>query len=406
MASKPVSRRHFMVATGLAAAAGVMSSRAVFGANDRIAIGLIGTGDRCVALTRELAALKDSHNVTITAVCDVWRPNREAAAKRVEQSFGAKPFATSRYEEIITRADVDAVVIATPDFSHTPIMIDALTAKKDVYCEKPMSLDVDKANTAVDLARAHACVVQVGTQRRSEGRWKGARDFIASGKLGRVSRISAANHFNHARWARDVANCKAEDVDWEAYLAQREMRPFDPNLLRRWHLYTMCTNGISGLWMTHLIDAAHMVMGSSYPRAAAALGGIYVWQDGREHTDTFHALLDYPEEYLFSWGMGLGNGAGTHYTVHGEHGAIDLEAMTVSDAGGRERNPALQGKLEAPPDENHMANWVDCMRSREKPNADIAFGHQHSVATIMAAEALHKGHRMRYDPEQRRVFPG
>jgi predicted dehydrogenase len=149
-----------------------------------------------------------------------------------------------------------------------------------------------------------------------------------------------------------------------------------------------------------------MVMGSTYPRSATALGGIYVWQDGREHTDTFHALLDYPEQFLFSWGMGLGNGAGSHYTVHGEHGTIDLETMTVSDAGGRERNPALKGNLESPPDANHMANWIDCMRSREKPNADILFGHQHSVATIMAAAALETGQRMRYDPEARRIQPG
>ena len=83
---------------------------------------------------------------------------------------------------------MDAVVIATPDFAHTPIMIEALQAGKDVYCEKPMALELDNANKALDLARANKRVVQIGTQRRSEGRWKGARDFVASGKLGHVSR--------------------------------------------------------------------------------------------------------------------------------------------------------------------------------------------------------------------------
>ncbi len=405
MTSSPISRRQFIAASGVAAGAGLLSNRAAFGANDRISIGIIGTGSRGAALFREIAKLKESHNVTISAVCDVWRPNREGAAKRVEEVFGAKPFTTSRFGEVLARDDVDAVVIATPDFGHTPIMIEALKANKDVYVEKPMSLDVEKANEAVNRARANGCVVQVGTQRRSEGRWQGAHDFIASGKLGHVSRI-AANNFNHARWARNVSDCKEEDVDWEAYLFNREMRPFDPNLLRRWHFYKMCTNGIAGLWLPHLIDAAHMVMGSTYPRSATALGGIYVWDDGREHTDTFHALLDYPEDYLFSWGMGLGNAAGTHYTVHGEHGTIDLEAMTVSDAGGRKKNPELEGKLDAPSDQNHMANWVDCMRSRERPNADIAYGHMHAVATIMAAEALHTGNRMRYDVEARRMHAG
>ena len=406
MASPSFSRRQFMAATGLAASAGVFGIRPAFGANERISVGLIGTGDRCSAHLRELAKLKDSHNVTVTAVCDVWRLNREGAAKRVEEAFGVKPFATSRFGEVLLRDDVDAVVIATPDFGHTPIMIEALKANKDVYVEKPMSLEVEKANEAVDLTRANKRVVQVGTQRRSEGRWYGAHDFIAAGKLGHVSRIDAANNFNQPRWARNVGNCKEEDVDWDAYLFNREMRPFDPNLLRRWHLYKMCTNGISGLWLPHLIDAAHMVMGSTYPRSAVALGGIYVWHDGREHTDTFHALLDYPEDYLFSWGMGLGNSAGSHYTVHGALGTLDLEAMTVSDEGGRERNPKLQGKLEAPPDQNHMANWLDCIRSRELPNADIAYGHMHAVATIMAAAALETGQRMRYDVAERRLYAG
>ena len=408
MTETSLSRRGFctLAASGLAVGAGMVLNRTAFGANERIRVGLIGTGDRCGAHIQDLGKLRDSHNVEITAVCDVWKLNRESAAARVEKLFGRKPFQTSRFGELLARNDVDAVLVATPDFAHTPIMIEALKAGKDVYVEKPMSLTVEEANEALDLARRNERVVQVGTQRRSEGRWKAARKFLASGQLGQVTRISAANCFNHARWARDFSNCKEEDVDWDTYLFNRSKVPFDPRLLRRWHLYKMCTNGLSGLWMSHLVDAAHNVMGAAYPTSAVALGGIYVWKDGREHTDVFHALLDYPEGFLFDWAMSLTNAAGTHYTIHGRYGTMDLEQLTYSGDGGEEGKQAAAGTLESVPDDNHMANWLDCIRSRQRPNADIEFGHQHSVATIMAANALETGQRMRYDRDQRKMFPG
>ena len=399
------SRRGFLASSGLALGAGMINLTAA-GANERIRIGLIGTGNRCVAHIRSLANLRESHQVEVAAVCDVWRPNREGAAGAVEKAFGGKPFQTSRFGEVLARSDIDAVVIATPDFAHTPIMNEALKAGKDVYVEKPMSLTVEEANEALDLAREHGRIVQAGTQRRSEGRWSAARDFIATGKLGHVSRVSASNCFNQPRWARDYSDCVEADVDWDAYLFNRPMVPFDPRLLRRWHLYRMCTNGSSGLWMTHLVDAAHMAMGSTYPNSAVAHGGNYVWKDGREHTDVFHALIDYPEGYLFDWCMSLTNASGTHYTVHGRYGTLDPENQTYSGAGGEEGKQVEDGKLDAGPDGDHMANWLDCIRSRERPIADIAFGHQHSVATIMAAEALHSGQRMRYDRGERRIFAG
>ena len=406
METSPLSRRGFLAASGLAVGAGMVLHRSAFGANDRISVGMIGTGDRAGSHIGELGNLREAHKVEIAAVCDVWRPNRESAAARVEKIFGKKPFQTSRFGELLARKDIDAVVIATPDFAHTPIMIEALKAGKDVYVEKPMSQTIEEANEAMDLARKNQRIVQAGTQRRSEGCWKAARKFLASGQLGQVTRVSSANNFNEPRWARDFSNCKEEDVDWDAYLFNRPKVAFDPHLLRRWHLYKMCTNGISGLWMSHLVDAAANVMAASYPNSAVALGGIYMWKDGREHTDVFHALLDYPEGFLFDWGMGLTNGAGTHYTIHGRYGTLEPEKLAYSGDGGEKGKEVAAGKIEPVPDENHMANWLECIRSRKRPNADIEFGHQHSVATIMAAAALETGQRMRYDRDQRKILPG
>ncbi|MCK5863110.1 MAG: Gfo/Idh/MocA family oxidoreductase [Candidatus Hydrogenedentes bacterium] len=406
MTPPAISRRKFLAASGAALTAGMTLNRAAFGANERLSIGVIGTGNRAGALMADLAKLRDSHNLAVTAVCDVWRINRENAAHRVERWFNKAPFSTSRFQDILAREDIDAVVIATPDFAHTPIMLEALKAGKDVYVEKPMALDIDNANLAVDLARQYDRVVQVGTQRRSEGRWKAAHKFLSGGDLGHVSRISASNAFNHPRWARDYADCKQKDVDWEAYLFNRPMVDFDPKLLRRWHLYKMCTNGISGLWMVHLIDAATIITGASYPNSAVAHGGLYVWKDGREHNDVFHALIDFPEGFLFDWSMNLTNAAGSHYNIHGRYGTMDLNALTYSGAGGEEGKEIKAGKLTPEPDQNHMANWIDCIRSRQRPNADIEYGHQHAVATIMTAKALHTGQRQRYDQEKRSIYAG
>jgi predicted dehydrogenase len=406
MESTPLSRRGFLAASSLAVGAGMILPRAALGANDRIRVGMIGTGDRAGAHIGDIGKMKESHNIEIAAVCDVWKPNRESSAARVEKLFGKKPFATSKFGELLARNDVDAVVIATPDFGHTPIMIEALKAGKDVYVEKPMSLTIDEANEALDLARKNDRVVQAGTQRRSEGCWKASHAFIASGQLGQVTRISAANNVNEPRWARDFDNCKEADVDWDAYLFNRPKVAFDPRLLRRWHLYKMCTNGLSGLWMAHLIDAAHILMGATFPNSAVAHGGLYMWKDGREHADVFHALLDYPEGFLFDWCMGLTNSAGNHYTVHGRNGTLDPEKLTYSGDGGAGDKKLADGKVDPIPNENHMANWIDCMRSRKRPNADIEFGHQHAAATIMAANAFEAGQRMRYDREQRRIYPG
>jgi predicted dehydrogenase len=157
--------------------------------------------------------------------------------------------------------------------------------------------------------------------------------------------------------------------------------------------------------MSHYADLVHMLTGAQYPASAVAHGGIYVWKDGREHTDTFHALLDYPEGFLFSWSMGLGNSAGSHFTVHGAKGTMDLDKWTVSPEGGL--NSELQpASITGEPGPSHMENWLTCLRSRQRPNADIQFGHQHTVATVLAAKALQSGQRQKYDLQRRAIIAG
>jgi predicted dehydrogenase len=388
--------------SGLATTAAVAKGRRI-GPNDRISIGIIGCGGRGSALMQDIQAVAKDRNAEITAVCDVWKVNLNTAAAKTKEWFGKQPRTSTRFGDVLALKDVDAVVIATPDFGHTPIMIAALKASKDVYVEKPMSMEIGEANEALDLARKNERVVQVGTQRRSEGRFKGAAKEFATGVLGKLNRISAAMNVNHARWARPYNDCKPDDVDWDAFLFNRPKRPFEPSLLRQWHFYKLCTNGLSGLWMAHYSDSVHMVTGSKYPTSAVAHGGIYVWKDGREHTDTFHALIEYPEGYLMSWGMGLGNSYGVHFNLCGTEAMMDLEKWTISGEGGVGVKKMPARKIEAEANESHMGNWLECIRSRKQPNADIQYGHQHAVATIMAAAALETGRKHLYDVQKRRM---
>lgn len=374
------------------------------GANDRIAIGIIGAGDRASAHIREILALSQKHNVHIGAVCDVWQKNLQSACATVKRQSGQEPRPFTRFADLLALAEIDAVLIATPDFSHGPILVAALEAGKDIYIEKPMTIDVASANKALDLTRAKERIVQAGTQRRSDGLHRGAAKFIATGALGQISRVSAAMNFNHARWARRYDDCKEADVDWEAYLSNLPKRSFDAKLLRRWQLQRECTNGLAGLWMTHYADAVHLLTGAKRPSNAVALGGIYVWKDGRDHTDTFHALLEYPEGFLFDWGMGLGNATGVHFTVHGTKATLDVERWAVSPEGAGARAEAT--KVVAEPNASHVENWLECLRSRKRPNADIEYGHQHAIATIMAAKALETGQRQKWDAKKREVCAG
>jgi predicted dehydrogenase len=414
MSTHGISRRQFLERTTVQAvvlgASTVHASRAL-GANERLSVGIIGAGDRGSALMGQIIGLAKSHSAEITAVCDVWNVNLTKASARVESAFGRAPRTFTRFAELLALSDVDAVVIATPDFAHGPILVEALQAGKDAYVEKPMSMTIEHANQALDLARAGKRIVQAGTQYRSHGGYAAAARELAAGVIGQVHRIHASANFNHPRWARSYADCKESDVDWDAYLLGRPMRPFDPQCLRRWHLYREFTNGLSGLWMSHYVDAVHLLTGAKYPASSVALGGVYVWKDGREHCDTFRALLDYPEGFLFDWGMGLANSAGTEFFVFGTGGTLDIgkdysnpSSLAVSAEGGPKDSRLEPHKIKPDPSQDHMANWLECLRSRARPNADIQFGHQHAVATIMAATALETGRRQKYDPQKREMI--
>ncbi len=389
----PHSRRRFLGALA-ASATGARS------ANDRIQLGLIGAGGRGSELMRQVAQAKAA-NAAVTAICDVYRPNRERAVEFAAQTWGLKPRQTVDYKELLSWSDVDAVLIAAPDFTHSLMLKHAVEAGKDAYCEKPMGVDFAEAKAAYLAVRSSNRVVQIGTQRRSDPRLIAAARMIRSGILGQVTRVEFSVNFQEPRWRRDYTHIRPEDVAWPQFLMHRPSRPFDARRFREWQLFRDYTNGIAGLWMCHFIDLVPWFLDDPYPAGAVANGGVYLWKDGRETSDVFHALLDYPKGCLVSFSMSLTNAARNRNLWFGTRGVFDADAMKITGEGSRMPD-RLTEEISVPEERvnSHMENFLECVRTRRTPRADIQAGFSHAVAVCMAGTALDTGRKVRFDRER------
>jgi len=392
MGRTELSRRAFVAA----AASGPLAR----GANDRISLGIIGMGGRGTYHLRDLDRLKDL-NFTIGGVCDVFEPARERAAAAIEKSYGARPRLASDYREMLSWKDIDAVIISSPDYAHSVMLQHAVEAGKDAYCEKPMGTVFSEAKAAYLAVRKSRQVVQIGTQRRSDGKYVAAARQVHSGALGQITHIDVAMNFQEPRWRRPYDDVKPANVDWKSFVMHRPARAFDPRLLREWQLFNYNTNGIAGLWMSHFSDVVHWYTGEMYPDSAVANGGVFLWKDGRETSDVFQAVLAYPKGFLFSFEMSLTNSAGTRELWRGTRGTLDMLTMTISGEGSK-RPDRIAAPIKIEPEQisSHMHNFLECIRGRTTPRADIQAGFSHAVAGTMASTALVEGRKVRFDREK------
>lgn len=397
------TRRDFIRQTGSAAVAlGAFGAQArrVLGANDRISVALIGCGGRGIDwIATEISKLKEIENVDITAVCDVWKRNREAAVTRVKEWFGTEPRAFARYAEVLQLPDIHAVGIATPDHAHSKILADAARAHKDAYCEKPMASNLRDAKDALHAVNENKVICQIGVQRRSDGLHRAAAELIQSGVLGTISEVETAWHDASPRWMKtDLSAIQPDEVDWEQYLMDAPKRDFDPMRFRCWHLWKDYTVGTPGLLGSHLIDAATWFVNDPLPLRAIAHGGIYVWKDGREHADTLDCILEYPKGFILNYSTRLGNNyPKPEVTLYGTKGTFDTASWTVTGLGGGKQKLDSPIKVEPKISENHVQNWLQCIRTRKQPNAPVEVGYAHSVAGILCFLSWDKGQRFAYD---------
>jgi predicted dehydrogenase len=427
--SNGINRRDFLNKSAAVIASSVVMPRTalsyenIVGANDRISLAHVGNGSRGGDLDQIASKLKSSHNVEMVVVCDLWKGNREKAVATNTGYYGRAPRAVQHIEDVLAMKDIDAVLISTPEHSHSPLLKMAADAGKDAYVEKPMGNVLAEAKAARDAVLQAKTVVQVGTQHRSEPYQRAAQEIVRSGDLADISKIEIEWNYHGPRWRgrEEVKQIREQDTDWSKWLLTKPARPFDPQLYFEFRLYREFSSGIPDQWMSHAIDVVHWFMDDHFPKSAVAHGGVFAWHDGRQNADTFQALLEYPKGFLVSYSTSFGNDApsftrymgkkATLFNIGGEgsprYQVIEEKGTHEDDADIDEKRKSkyvlLPGESQLPPmgiDDlslEHMANWFECIRTREQPHATVHDGFAHSVACMMAAQSYWTGKKVYWD---------
>ncbi|RPJ55906.1 MAG: gfo/Idh/MocA family oxidoreductase [Acidobacteria bacterium] len=411
-----LSRRQFVstAAKGTAVAWTALSRSRVLGANDRIAIGQIGCGDRGIDTHMKTIHKYDAaENVQFTAVCDPWRPRREEAAGLIKAWYGIEAKTFVSYEDLLALKDVDAVMIASCDHQHARHLEAVAKAGKDAYCEKPLAKNMDELITAFDAVKKAGIVVQVGTQLRSFPSIVGSREVYKTGILGKVSRIEQVRNDTQPFWYRYVKDVKADDVDWKQFLMGLQMRPFNAVQYSGWYGFRDYCDGLVPQWGSHYIDTVHYITGAQFPSSCVCQGDIYTWKDEYGFTvdDQVQAVWTYPEGFLVTYTTNFGNSFGNLTRVYGDQGLLKMDnlmAPVLTAEGGSKNKGVIRGvnPVKAVEHPDHFLNWLQCLRCRKAPNAPIEAGYQHAVACLMAVESQNKGARMVYDHANRKIHQG
>jgi predicted dehydrogenase len=426
-------------AAGLTLAPAASYARIV-GANNRVRVGIVGFSDRTRgSLIPAFQQSAKALDFEIVALSDIWSVRREAGAAHLEKATGTRPALCRNNDELYDRKDVDAVIVATADFQHALHGVEAVRAGRDAYVEKPLANTMSDARAIRKAVKETGKIVQIGTQRRSAANYHRAYEFIKSGKFGDIVAVEMTWNVNQpGRWRRPnlVPQLKETDTDWKRYLLNRPQVPFDPRHYLEFRLFWPYSSGIPDQWLVHQIDTVHWFTGLPRPRSVVANGGIYLWRDGRKNWDTFTAVYDYgplddpSKGFQVIYSSRQTNAAGDvkeYYFSNG--GMLDLDKNEISDSGGlRENHAKAMGrqanllpkqslaeasKIETAADTGgdnetaaNMRNWMQCVRDRKKPNADIEAGYSHSVALAMTIAAMHTGQRVSFDDAKQDVVVG
>src|SRR5512140_2944545 len=297
-----ISRRGFLHA---GAVAGLTPAARGVAANDRVQVGVIGAGARSHELMQALMAQPGAE---IVAVADAYKGRIERALERV----GGRIQACRKYQEILGRKEIDAVVVATPDHWHRRIVLDAIAAGKDVYCEKPLTFRSAEGVEIARAAREKGRIVQVGSQGMSSEVQRKAKEMIRAGKIGKVTMVRAAYNRNTASgaWIYPIPpDASPQTVDWEMFLGSAPKRQFSLERFFRWRCYKDYSGGIATDLFVHLCTTIHFLMDAKAPAKVIAMGELYRWKESREVPDTLNAILEYPEGFVVNLSSTFNNQA-------------------------------------------------------------------------------------------------
>jgi predicted dehydrogenase len=441
--SEATSRRTFLKTTGVALSGAAMgwpaaSYARIAGANDRVRVGVVGFSDRFrSALAPAFMEHVEKLNFELVAVADIWNKRREEGVAFLQKLNGKAPAACRNNEELYARKDVDAVMVATADFQHAYHAIEAVKAGRDAYVEKPLAHTMEDARAVRKAVQESKQVVQIGTQRRSSPEYQRAYEYIKSGKFGEIVSAEMTWNVNQpGRWRRPalVAGLHEQDTDWKRFLIDRPAVEFDARKYVEYRLFWPYSSGIPDQWMVHQIDTVHWFTGLPRPRSVVANGGIYLWRDGRTNWDTMTAVFDYgpltdaSKGFQVVYSSRMTNSAGGVKEIYFSNGGtLDLDKHQITAGGGLEQNFAQEMNLQANllkgeslaeknaetdtranagsdvATSNNVRNWMECVRSRAKTNADIEAGYNHSVALCMCVTAIQTGRRVTFDDAAQRV---
>jgi predicted dehydrogenase len=381
------------------AAATAASATKTPGANERIRIAAIGTGGRCRDL---LAVLSGLPGQEVVALCDVYEPNLLAATEWAAPGVALE----TDYHRILDRKDIDAVVIASPNHWHARMLIDAVQAGKDVYCEKPMTHTIAEGPKIVSAVQASGRIVQTGTQQRSWPHWLLAGQLIDEGMLGTIT-------FVHTYWYQSYGwqpptgpdRFMPDRLEWAHWLGDAPSQPLDREKFYNWRWFWDFGGGALTDLMTHWIDMIQRYIHQPAPLEASTIGNNYLhpmWQC----PDTVTCALQYPGKvsvtYTGTMSSNIDDGGvvirGTRATLK-----IDRDRLAVYPEEAQylpHRNhpePELEMISERDGTIDHMQNWLDCMRTRQTPNANVQVAMEAARTSHLGNLAFRAGKRAAWD---------
>jgi predicted dehydrogenase len=389
-------RRSFLKTAAVAAAPLFIPSTSR-GANDRITYGLIGTGNRGGGLNQ----LFQKAGAECVALCDVYPPYLEKERKL--SPAGVKTFA--HHEDLMAMPGVDTVVVAVPDHQHWPMLKDALAAKKDVYLEKPLSLNLQQSGEMIAAVRKTDRIVQIGMQRRSMTFIHQAKQLIDDGALGRISMVKAMWNWHFTEW---LGNSPLEgQLDWKRFLGPAPDRPLEPMRFRWWRGFWDYSGGNMTDQGTHLMDVVQWMTNSGPPISAVCQGQIKL-APGAEAPNVFSAIFEYPD-FLATWTLDYRTVSEFDWSIRflGENGSMLMDRRGLrlySDPGASEApwsaNFSTEPTKEIPETgaaEAHQQNFLECVRSRKEPNCPIEVAAKAVTGPHLANLAYREERKVRLD---------
>ncbi|HTM48157.1 MAG TPA: Gfo/Idh/MocA family oxidoreductase [Bryobacteraceae bacterium] len=406
-------RRDFIKGAGAALTTQIFTG-AVKGANDRISVAFIGMGRMGMG---NLGHAMKQPNVEIAAVCDVYQPHLEkavaASARGPNNEPGARPAArgVKDFREILNDKSIDAVCIATPDHWHPYMTVEACKHGKDVYVEKPVAVAVEEGRKMVQAARKYNRVVQAGTMQRSGAHFQKACEIVRSGQLGKVTFVRTWNYSNMKEEGIGAPpdTAPAPGLDWEMWLGPAPERPFnanrfgvDPNAFSHFRWFWDYAGGMMTDWGIHLLDIVQMAFDEAAPTAVTALGSKLFIKDNRETPDTLQVTYEYPG-FIATYENRLGNAQSMfqqNYGIlfHGSKGTLFV------DRGRYQLYPEKDSTLEEVTVKSsnnsnmaHWANFLECIKTRQKPVSDIEIGHRSTTTALLGNVALRSKLRIDWD---------